>query len=219
MQFLTIFFGGFISFFSPCILPVIPLYIGYLSGNDLNNRKRIIINTIFFALGVSFVFVILALGFSTLGRMIQKYRESFSRYSGIPIILLGLFQLGILKSRFLSSEKKFEISVKKMNGFIAFLLGFTFSFAWTPCVGPTLFGVLLVVSNSADRIKGITLMGVYTLGFILPFLITGIFSSYILKAFKRNMYLTKYVPYIMGTLLIILGVLVYTRKLNILLEF
>lgn len=217
MQGLTIFLGGFISFFSPCILPVIPLYIGYLSGNDLTNKKKIIINTISFVLGISFAFVLLAIGFSTLGQLLSSYRTTFIKISGVLTILLGLFQLGFIKSNILSSEKKIDIKIKKMNFLVAFILGFTFSFAWTPCIGPTLTGVLFAISTTGDKIKGLILISLYTLGFILPFIITGIFSSYIIKIIRKNMEVVKYVPKVMGIMLIILGVMIYRGDINLLL--
>lgn len=217
MQFITVFLGGFLSFFSPCILPVIPLYIGYLSGNDLSNRKKIIINTIFFVLGISFAFVLLALGFSKLGQMFHSHKNIFTNVSGVITIILGLFQLGLFKSKILGKEKRLDLNLPNMNFIIAFIFGFTFSFAWTPCIGPTLSGVLFAISNTQEKSVGMLLMLSYTLGFVIPFLLTGIFSSYILKIFRKYIFIVKYTPKIMGVLLIILGTLILTNNLNILL--
>lgn len=219
MSYIAIFLGGILSFFSPCILPVLPLYIGYLSGNDLENKKTIVINTIFFTTGISFAFIFLALGFSTLGQLAYEYKDIFTKISGILTVALGLFQLGIIKNNLLAKERRFDFNVKSMNPFIAFIFGFTFSFAWTPCIGPALSGVLFAISSIESKIRGIFLMGIYTLGFIIPFLITGFFSSYFLKLFKKNMKIVKYTPKIMGVLLIILGVLIYTGKLDFILSF
>ena len=129
MIYLSTFLGGVLSFFSPCVLPVIPLYIGYLSGGNLQNRKRIIVNTIFFTIGISFAFFILSLGFSSLEK-----------------------------------ERKFFVEIDTMNPIIAFLLGFTFSFAWTPCIGPALSSVLFTITALKDIKVGYTLMAMYTLG-------------------------------------------------------
>ncbi|WP_410208762.1 cytochrome c biogenesis CcdA family protein [Fusobacterium sp.] len=219
MSYIAIFLGGILSFFSPCILPVLPLYIGYLSGNDLENKKTIVINTIFFTTGISFAFIFLALGFSTLGQLAYEYKDIFTKISGILTVALGLFQLGIIKNNLLAKERRFDFNVKSMNPFIAFIFGFTFSFAWTPCIGPALSGVLFAISSIESKTRGIFLMGIYTLGFIIPFLITGFFSSYFLKLFKKNMKIVKYTPKIMGVLLIILGVLIYTGKLDFILSF
>lgn len=219
MSYLTIFLGGILSFFSPCILPVLPLYIGYLSGNNIENKKGIAINTVFFTFGISFAFVFLALGFSTLGQLVYRYRSIFILVCGILTILLGLFQLQIFKNNFLSRERRINFDVKKMNPFVAFIFGFTFSFAWTPCIGPALSGVLMAISSIDNRTQGIILMLVYTLGFIIPFLITGFFSSFFLKLFKKNMGIVKYTPKIMGVLLILLGILIITGKLDYLLNY
>lgn len=217
MQFMTVFLGGFLSFFSPCILPVIPLYIGYLSGNDLSNKKKIIINTIFFVLGISFAFILLAIGFSKLGQIFHSHRNIFTNISGVITIILGLFQLGIFKSQFLEREKRLNFNLPNMNFVIAFIFGFTFSFAWTPCIGPTLSGVLFAISNTQEKSMGMLLMLFYTLGFVIPFLLTGIFSSYILKIFRKYIFVVKYTPKIMGVLLILLGTLILTDKINVLL--
>ena len=195
-------------------MPVIPLYIGYLSGGDLENKKNIIINTIFFTVGISFSFIILSFGFSTIGILFQEYREIISKISGVLIILFGLFQLRFLKISSLEKERKFFIEFKKMNPFIAFLLGFTFSFAWTPCIGPTLSSILFTITSLEKSNSGYILMGTYTLGFIIPFILTGIFSTYLLKFFRNNIQIIKYTTKIMGVLLILLGILTFTGKLN-----
>lgn len=214
MIYLSTFLGGVLSFFSPCVLPVIPLYIGYLSGGNLQNRKRIIVNTIFFTIGISFAFFILFLGFSSLGIWLQQYKNIISKISGILIIALGFFQLGILKFSSLEKERKFFVEIDTMNPIIAFLLGFTFSFAWTPCIGPALSSVLFTITALKDIKVGYTLMAMYTLGFTIPFLLTGIFSSYFLKVFRENMGVIKYTTKIMGVLLIILGILIISDRLN-----
>lgn len=219
MSYIAIFFGGILSFFSPCILPVLPLYIGYLSENNLDNKKAIAINTIFFTVGVSCAFIFLGFGFSSLGQIISNYRNIFSKISGVLTIILGLFQLGIIKNNFLSRERKLEFTSEKMNPIIAFILGFTFSFAWTPCIGPALTGILFAISSLDTKSEGMAMMFIYTLGFIVPFLVTGFFSSYFLKLFKKNMWVVKYIPKIMGVLLIILGILIYTQKLDFILTF
>lgn len=219
MGYFTIFLGGIISFFSPCILPVLPLYLGYLTNGHMNNRKDMIINTISFTLGISCAFILLGVGFSTIGLLINEWRSVFVKIAGALIIFLSLFQLGIIKSSFLSKEKRVDIEIKKMNFLGAFILGFTFSFAWTPCIGPALSTILFTVSSLEDKTQGYLLMGIYTLGFIIPFLITGIFSSKLLKIIKRNMKIVNYTSKVLGIFLLVLGILVFTNKLNMLLSF
>ena len=219
MSYIAIFIGGILSFFSPCILPVLPLYIGYLSEYNLDNKKNIAINTICFTVGISCAFIFLGFGFSTLGQYLSNYKHLFSKFAGIFTILLGLFQLDIIKSNFLSRQYKLEFTSKKMNPFIAFILGFTFSFAWTPCIGPALTSVLFAISSLDTKEEGMTMMFLYTLGFIIPFIITGFFSSYCLKTLKKNMIFFRYIPKILGLLLVILGILIYKNKLNYILTF
>lgn len=219
MGYFTIFLGGIISFFSPCILPVLPLYLGYLTNGHMNNRKDMIINTISFTLGISCAFILLGVGFSTIGLLINEWRSVFVKIAGALIIFLSLFQLEIIKSSFLSKEKRVDIEIKKMNFLGAFILGFTFSFAWTPCIGPALSTILFTVSSLEDKTQGYLLMGIYTLGFIIPFLITGIFSSKLLKIIKRNMKIVNYTSKVLGIFLLVLGILVFTDKLNMLLSF
>ncbi|NME36175.1 MULTISPECIES: cytochrome c biogenesis CcdA family protein [Fusobacterium] len=214
MVYLTIFLGGILSFFSPCILPVIPLYIGYLSGNDLENKKKLIVNTVFFTIGISFAFIVLSMGFSTFGVFLQKYRDLISKISGILIIILGLFQMGIFKLSSLEKERRMEIEIKNINPIVAFLFGFTFSFAWTPCIGPALSSILFTITALKDIKQGYILMGFYTLGFTLPFLMTALFSSYFIKIFRKNMHVVNYTTKIMGFLLVILGIIVFMGKLN-----
>lgn len=219
MIYLTIFLGGIISFFSPCILPVLPLYLGYLANGEIENKKKLIVNTLFFTLGISGAFVLLGFGFSTFSSIINSWRAIFIKIAGIIIILLSMFQLGIFKSNFLSKERKIEIELKNINFIGAFLFGFTFSFAWTPCIGPALSTVLFTMSSLENKTQGYILMGLYTLGFIIPFLITGFFSSKLLKFFKKNIRIVKYTSKILGTLLLILGILVFFDRLNILLSY
>lgn len=214
MIYLSIFLGGILSFFSPCVLPLLPLYLGYLSGGNLENKKRMIINTIFFTLGISFAFVILSFGFSYLGILLQKYRDIISKVSGILIIFLGFFEMEILKLNFLKKERKIFIDFKIVGPLTAFFLGFTFSFAWTPCVGPALSSILFTITTLKNIKLGYILMGIYTVGFIIPFLITVFFSSYFLNLFRKNMKFLKYSNKIMGTMLILFGILILNNKLN-----
>ena len=146
----TVFLQGVLSFFSPCVLPLVPLYIGYLSGGARTvepdgsvryRRRRVLGNTFFFVLGVSFAFFLLGLGFTAAGRFFSRYQSLFTRAGGILVVLFGLYQLGILgQSRLIASEHRlpFRLDRFTMGPLAALLLGFTFSFAWTPCVGPAL---------------------------------------------------------------------------------
>ena len=223
---LTVFIQGLISFFSPCVLPLIPLYIGYLSGGtrkeDINgkvsfDKKKVAINTFFFVLGISFTFFLLGFGASLLGSFFKNSQEMFARIGGIIIVLFGLYQLGVFgNSKVLDQEKRFSLKLDKMamSPFTALLMGFTFSFAWTPCVGPALSSVLLMTASADTKAWAYALIGVYTLGFIIPFLAVGFFSTYLLDVFKRHNNIVKYTVKVGGILMILIGIMMFTGKMN-----
>ncbi len=222
---LTVFLQGIISFFSPCVLPLIPLYIGYLAGGTKTvdeqgmvhySRKKVFFNTLFFVVGVSFAFFLLGFGFTAAGRFFSGNRVWFSRIGGILVILFGLYQLGLFGKKLFSKERRLplRLNVLAMNPLTALLLGFTFSFAWTPCIGPAMASVLLMASSSASAASGFLLIGVYTLGFVLPFLAVGLFTSTLLDFFKRHQQVVRYTVKIGGILMILMGVMMLTGWMN-----
>ncbi len=157
----TVFLQGLVSFFSPCVFPLIPLYISYLSGGTskkgadgtvLYDRKKVILHTLFFILGVSFAFFVLGFGFSALGQFFKSNQLMFARIGGALVFIFGLYQLGILgTSNVMGREHRlpFKLDSLAMSPVTAFAMGFTFSFAWTPCVGPALASVLLMTRRPA----------------------------------------------------------------------
>jgi len=221
LSFLLVFSEGFLSFFSPCVLPLIPVYISYLAGNGekidtdgtiIYDRKIILINTLFFITGIASTFFILGFSFSSLGVFLNSNKVLFSRIGGIIIIILGLNQLNVLNFKFLQIEKKInlEINRNKMNPLTAFIMGFTFSFAWTPCIGPALSSVLILASNANSSFTGNLLVLVYSVGFILPFIALGLFTTQVLNFFKAKRNLVKYTIKIGGLILIIIGLMTFT---------
>lgn len=223
---ITVFLQGLLSFFSPCVLPLLPLYIGYLSGgtaqigedgNIYYEQKKVWINTLFFVLGISFTFFLLGLGVSAMGSFFRDNRLLFTRIGAIIIIFFGLYQLGLFgKSKVLSKEHRFILPLEKMtmSPVTAFVMGFTFSFAWTPCIGPVLTGVLLMTATAQTQLAGMALIGVYTLGFILPFLAVGACTTKLLALFKKHRGVVKYTVKIGAILMILMGVLMFTGKMN-----
>lgn len=214
MIFFIAFFAGTLSFFSPCILPVLPIYIGYLGLQNPEEKKKLAINTIFFSLGISFALFILAFAFSTLGNFFNNYKNIIIKIGSLFIIILGLFQLEILKINFLQKERKFNPKIKKMNPFLAFILGFTFSFSWTPCIGPALSSILISIATLENLNHGILLISLYTAGFILPFILTGLFSSFLLSFIKKHEHIVKYTKKIMGVLIILIGLFSFFNSGN-----
>ena len=218
----TVFLQGLLSFFSPCVLPLVPLYLGYLSGGagegELYGKKgRLFLNTICFVIGISTAFFTLGLGISAAGSFLDQNQAMVARIGGILVILFGLYQLGIFgKSRLLGTEHRFWLKLDKlkMSPIVALIFGFTFSFAWTPCVGPALASVLLMAGSAGTKMTGFLLIGVYTLGFVLPFLAVGLFTAKVLGIFKKYNHVVKYTVKIGGILMIFMGVLMFTRNMN-----
>lgn len=230
---ITVFVQGLLSFFSPCVLPLVPLYLGYLSGG-LNSgldgtekeeagasasaaKIKLFVRVLFFTLGISGAFFVLGLGASAAGSFFGEHRMLFARIGGVLIILFGLYQLGVFgNSSVLGKERRIPLRLEKMtmSPVIALIMGFAFSFAWTPCVGPALTSVLLMAGSAQTEALGFLLIGVYTLGFILPFLAAGIFTAQLLEFFRRHMKAVRYTVKIGGVLMILMGVLMFTGKMN-----
>ncbi len=225
INFVLVFTEGILSFFSPCVIPLLPVYMGYLAGNAkkteadgtiLYDRKKVLFHTLFFVLGVSFAFFILGASVSALGKFFSSNRYLFIRISGVLIVILGLFQLGVFELPFLQKERKIHLKLtnQRVNPLIAFLLGFTFSFAWTPCIGPALSSVLILASGAKTALIGNLLVLVYALGFVIPFLLLGLFTTQVLDFLKRKQKLLKYTIKAGAVLLIALGIMTFTGFMN-----
>ena len=229
----AVFIQGLLSFFSPCVLPLVPLYLGYLSGDlgaesavsggsagketQKGSGGRLFLRVLFFALGISAAFFILGLGASAAGTFFKEQRMLFARIGGVLVILFGLYQFGVFgRSRLLSEEHRIPFRLEKMtmSPLIALIMGFTFSFAWTPCVGPALASVLLMAGSAQTSAKGFLLIGVYTLGFILPFLAAGLFTAKMLGFFRKHRNAVRYTVKAGGVLMVFLGLLMVTGTLN-----
>lgn len=217
LSLLTAFFQGILSFASPCVLPLLPVYFGYLSGGsetDENgkirySRKKTIVNSLFFAVGIGAAFFILGLGASALGKFLVKNRNAFSIAGGILIILFGLLQLGLFGSNsFLQKEKRIPVNFAKLklSPLTAILFGFVFSFSWTPCVGPALASILVMTTDAASKSDGMIYILLYTLGFAFPFVVTGIFVSSLLDFFRKHRNIVKWTTRIGGIILICVGI-------------
>lgn len=213
LSIVMVFMEGLLSFFSPCVVPLLPLYFGYLSGNAKTTladgriiyaRRKVMVQTISFILGISSSFLLLGLAFTAVGKVIQGYEAVFQIIVGVLILVLGIYQLGIVKIPFLNKERRLQVDLplQKMNPFIAFALGFLFSFTWTPCVGPALTSILLLVSTSS---AGYLYVLVYALGFVIPFIFLGLFTSQVLNFLKDKKQLLPMVVKIGAILLLVIG--------------
>lgn len=223
---IAVFLQGLLSFLSPCVLPLIPLYMGYLAsgtqtvdknGNVSYKRSVVMINTLFFIIGISFAFFLLGLGFTVVGQFFSDFKQIIIIIGGLVITLFGLVQLGVLQLNVgLMKEKRLGFKMKsKLNPITALIFGFVFSFAWTPCVGPALTSVLLMTSASETMFQGLLLIGIYTIGFVIPFIFLGLFTTQILNLIKRKQNIVKYTVKIGGIILILVGLfMVYIGVTN-----
>ncbi|VMI25277.1 cytochrome c-type biogenesis protein [Streptococcus pneumoniae] len=225
--FLSVFLAGILSFFSPCILPLLPVYTGVLlddkdgaqaSSGKFSISVTSLLRTLAFIAGISFIFILLGYGAGFLGDLL--YASWFQYLTGAIIILLGLHQMEILHFKGLYKEKRLQLQGQGQNGkgySQAFLLGLTFSFAWTPCVGPVLGSVLaLAASGGSGAWQGAGLMLVYTLGLELPFLLLALTSSYVLKHFRKLHPYLGILKKVGGFLIIVMGLLVLFGNASIL---
>ncbi|WP_386692940.1 Thiol:disulfide interchange protein DsbD [Lonepinella sp. MS14434] len=205
----SVFLAGLLSFLSPCIFPIVPIYFGILSKGG-----RKILNTFLFVLGLSITFVGLGFGFGFLGDVL--FNDKTRIIAGIIVVILGIHQLGIFKIKFLEQTKLVEIKTSgKSSSIEAFVLGLTFSLGWTPCIGPVLASILALSSNDGSALYGAAMMFVYVLGLATPFIVFSFFSDTLLKKAKSmNKHLNKF-KMVGGILIILMGILLITNNLHI----
>lgn len=222
---LLAFSAGLLSFLSPCVLPMIPAYISYLTGTSIKELREekpkllIIYKAIGFIVGFSFVFILMGASVTSLGKVFITHKELFRKMGGILIIIFGIHTMGIVKFRFLYREKRFMKFDKIQGSFSSVFLGMAFAAGWTPCIGPILSSILIYATSTNSISKGILLLGMYSLGMAVPFFITALVIGNISKFLKK---LSKYFPVISmisGALLIAMGVLIFTNKLSILSQY
>jgi len=214
------FIAGLLSFLSPCVLPIIPGFLAYLSGTSLGDtspkaRTKMFINSVFFVLGFSLIFAILGV---LLNAVLKDSAEIvqiwLGRVGGIIIILFALYLLGLIKLKFLEQEHKLKVKKKFSVSYVtSFVFGAAFAVGWTPCVGAILGAVLALAAVTPGQSFGLLMS--YALGLGIPFLLVGIFSAQAIKFINKSKKFLKYFNIVVGTLLLILGILVFTSNLNL----
>ena len=210
------FIAGLISFLSPCVLPIVPPYIAYMSGvalAEIKNRKgrqKIILTALFFVLGLSTVFIFLGFSASAIGAIFFEYQTLLNTIAGLVIMLFGLHFLDIYRLQILDREARFEVENYQGTVFGSYVLGLAFAFGWTPCIGPQLGAILSLAASNGSIVKGTVLLAFYAMGLGIPFLIFAIFINRLegfLKFFKQYF---KIIERIMGLLLWTVGLLMLT---------
>ena len=216
------FAGGIIAFLSPCTLPLLPVYISYISGvgikEEMDSKKRVkmVLSTLAFVVGFTIIFVLMAIVVSYFGNIARKilYNDILYKILGILVIIMGIQMTGIFKFRFLNREKKVELNFKKRGYLISMFLGMAFAIGWSPCTGPILGSVLALAATSATVYQGIFYLVAFSLGLGIPFLIIGVFIDYFTKIIRKSGKVVSFISIISGIILIIMGVVLFFNKLS-----
>ncbi len=215
---LMAFGAGLVSFFSPCILPLIPVYIMYMTGvsleDELENRRSLAVTrTLGFVLGFTIIFMIMGTSASFIGRIFVRNKEVFSKISGGIIIFFGLSMMGIIKFDFFKSAGKLKAPKKMKNWFSSVLMGMAFAAGWTPCFGPILGSILIYAGGSDTLGKGVFLLLVYSIGMAIPFILTALFINTFNKLMLKGEKFIEYIPKIGGFIMLVFGLLVFFNQM------
>ncbi len=219
---ILVFLEGLLAFISPCILPLLPIYFIYLSGNSASikdgetKQKHILLrNTSLFILGFTIVFVGLGITGSALGSILSQNRNLLEKISGILIILLGIFMTGVIRIPFLESEKRIKINNNKRNALSSLLMGIAFSLGWSPCIGPFLGAALLKAGQTDTVIQGGILLTIFSLGLAIPFFISAILLEQLKPLFKKLSEKGRIIRLVSGLLLILIGISMFMGWLRL----
>ena len=211
--------AGFISFLSPCVLPLIPGYISYISGQNLEQivekKQKILAKTIIFSLGFSLVFISFGATASYFGSFLINYSDTLRIIAGIIIIIFSLQVMGVLKLNILNKEKRFYTKNYSNNLFFPFLVGTAFAFGWTPCIGPVLGSILTLAAVETSIAQGVILLSFYSLGLAIPFILSGYAITKFLSVSKNLKSKMRLISLIGGSILLITGILILTNVLQI----
>ncbi|GBD92795.1 thiol:disulfide interchange protein DsbD precursor [bacterium BMS3Abin05] len=226
LNLLTAFLAGIISFLSPCVLPLVPAYMSFISGisfQDMTTEgrrtgelKRIMLKSIVFILGFSFVFVLLGATATYLGRFLLSNMHIITKIAGVVIIIFGLHTARVFQIPFLNYEKRFHTSGSELSYIGTFTLGLAFAFGWSPCIGPILAAILAIASVQHTVLKGVYLLFLYSLGLGIPFFLTGIATNSFLRLFSGVKKHFKTVEIVSGIFLIVIGVMFFFNWFTIL---
>ena len=209
MEYLFTFIEGIVSFISPCLLPMIPIYVSYFAGKDNKNLAKTILNAISFVLGFTTIFILLAVFASKIGIVISENIKYIKIFFGVIIIILGLNYMEIINIKFLNKTNIKKANVQNLNFIKSFIFGILFSISWTPCVGAFLSSALLMVAKQQEMLKGIVLMLIYSVGLGIPFIISAILIDKLKDVFnfiKKNYNIVRKIS---GIILILMGIYMF----------
>ena len=218
------FSAGLLSFVSPCVLPLVPSYVSYITGLSVEEltreetrsrfRHAIIVNSLLFIAGFSSVFIAFGASASLIGQALITYQDFLRKIGGVVVVIFGLYLLGVLNPKFLQMEKRFHFNARPAGYLGSFLIGVAFAAGWTPCVGPVLGTILLYASTTEGMMDGVILLTFYSLGLGLPFFATALGVNRFLVYFKQVRVYMRGISAVSGVLLITVGVMIYANSLT-----
>ena len=227
---LAAFAAGILSFVSPCVLPLIPGYVSFVSGVSLEEmrggataapsaRRQVLVTSLFFVLGFSLVFTALGALGTAVGRFLFSNLPILSKVAGAVLVIFGLHTMGVFRLSFLESEKRMHAQRKPAGPLGAMLVGIAFAFGWSPCIGPILGGILAIAGSKQRVWEGVQLLAVYSLGLGIPFLLTSMAINQFFAATARIRKHYRAIEMVSGALLVVIGVLIFTGKLALIVAY
>lgn len=218
------FFAGLLSFLSPCVLPLVPSYVSFVTGLGMEELeaggaqvKRVtLFHSLVFVAGFSLIFLLMGASATYVGQLLRTYQDWIARIGGLIIIFFGVYLLGVIPIPALGREKRVQFQRKPMGYLGTLVVGIAFGAGWVPCIGPILGGILTLAATRADLAEGIGLLGVYSAGLAIPFVLSGLGLTVFLAWFGRFRRYLRYVEWVAGGLLIIVGLLLVTGQFTIL---
>ncbi len=218
---LFIAFGaGLLSFLSPCVLPLVPSYISFITGMNLEDlqgsRRDTIVHALLFVAGFSLIFLALGAGATVFGQIMLRYRDVISRVGGVLIIIFGLYLLGVFNLSFLMKDTRLHLANKPLGYFGTLVVGIAFGAGWSPCIGPILGAILTMAANEADLGRGLTLLGAYSMGLAVPFVAAAVMVERFIELFAKVRRHMVWVNRMAGALLLLVGGLMVSNRFTLL---
>jgi len=221
---LTAFMGGVISFLSPCVLPLVPGYVSFVAGgsaperaggNAMSARLRTLGLSFYFVLGFSTIFVLLGASATAFGQLLLKYRYELNFVSGVVVIIFGLFVTGLLRWSWMTRDVRLHAAIEGGRPLSAYVLGLTFAFGWTPCIGPVLGAILTVSAATATVAGGVIFLALYSLGLGVPFLLAAVFTDALVRQVKAVRRLGRWLQVLAGGAMVLMGFAMVTGQISL----